>query len=242
MSRLVVVTGGGTGMGRSIAGGFASAGDEVVILGRRLEKLEEVAAEYPAGAVVPVAADLSVEDEIFRVREVLAGRTVDVLVNNAGGIVKDEEPGLAGAFDAWRRTLEANLLAPMMLTEALWSAFRRPGGRIVNIGSIAGQRGGGDAYGAAKAALAAWGFELAGRGGKDGITVNTVAPGYVQDTEFFNESGRSGRHDRLVAETLVGRAGRPGDIAAVVTFLASEQASWITGQVIAVNGGALLSR
>ncbi len=90
--------------------------------------------------------------------------------------------------------------------------------------------------------MAAWGFGLATRGGPDGITVNTVSPGYVQDTEFFNERGRSARHDQLVAQTVVGRAGTPEDIAATVFFLASEQAAFITGQVISVNGGALFSR
>jgi 3-oxoacyl-[acyl-carrier protein] reductase len=205
------------------------AGDEVYVMGRRVELLEKVAAKYQKGMVTPFPVDLTVESEILRV-----AKEFDV--------VKDEKPGLAGAFDAYRRTLDINLLAPMMLTEALWPAVRRPGGRIVTIGSIAGQRGGGDAYGAAKAGVAGWGFWLAGRGGPDGITVNTVAPGYVQDTEFFNERGRSARHDRLVAETLVGRAGQPHDVAALVFFLASEEASWITGQVIGVNGGALLSR
>jgi 3-oxoacyl-[acyl-carrier protein] reductase len=90
--------------------------------------------------------------------------------------------------------------------------------------------------------LAVWGFGLAARGGPDGITVNTVSPGYVQDTEFFNERGRSSRHDLLVSQTLLGRAGQPADIASAVFFLASDEASFITGQVISVNGGALLSR
>jgi 3-oxoacyl-[acyl-carrier protein] reductase len=166
---------------------------------------------------------------------------VDVLVNNAGGILRThtQQPGLAGTLDLYRRTLDTNLLSAVLLTEALWPGLRRPGGRVVNVSSIAAQRGSG-AYAAAKSGLFGWAFGLARAGGRDGITVNTVAPGYVQDTEFFNERGRADRHDQLVSETLVGRAGVPADIAAVVHFLASEEASWITGQIISVNGGALL--
>lgn len=82
---------------------------------------------------------------------------------------------------------------------------------------------------------------IARKGGPDQITANVVAPGYVQDTEFFGDRGRSGRHDALVSETLVGRAGTPEDIAGTVHFLCSDDAAWITGQVISVNGGAYLA-
>lgn len=237
-----MVSGGGTGIGRAVAERFAAEGDEVFVLGRRAEPLERVAAAHPEGAVHAVPVDLTETDQVVKVGERLGERTVDVLVNNAGGIVREQEPGLAGAFENFRRTVERNLLSAMMLTEALWPAVRRPGGRVVNISSIAGQRGGGDAYAAAKAGIIAFGHDLAARGGGDGITVNTVSPGYVQDTEFFNAEGRSARHDRLVAQTLVGRAGTPADIASAVHFLASAEASWITGQVLGVNGGALLGR
>jgi len=181
-------------------------------------------------------------DEVLEVSRQLSAEPVDVLVNNAGGVIRDTAEGLAGVFDEYRRTVELNLLSAMMLTRALWPGLRRPGARVVNISSIAAQRGGGEAYGAAKAGLIAWAAGLAKEGGPDGITVNTVAPGYVQDTEFFSPRGRSSRHDQLVAETLLGRAGTPADIAAAVHFLASEGASWITGQVLSVNGGALLGR
>lgn len=238
--RRVVVTGGGTGMGRSIAERFASDGDEVFVIGRRKEVLERAAAELPGGRVHPLVADVTDTDDILRVAEELSHEPVDVLVNNAGGIVRGGEPGPAGAFDRYRRMLDSNLVSAMVLTDAVWANLRRPGGRVISISSIAAQRGGGGAYAAAKAGLGAWGFGLAKQGGPEGITVNTVAPGYVQDTEFFNASGRSGRHDALVAETVVGRAGVPGDVAATVRFLASDEASWITGQVISVNGGALM--
>ncbi|WP_150252381.1 SDR family NAD(P)-dependent oxidoreductase [Nocardiopsis deserti] len=239
--RRVVVTGGGTGIGRAIAERFAEDGSSVFILGRRKDVLDRVVEENRERQIRAVACDLTRPDEVLRAAEEIADDPVDVLVNNAGGIVKNGTTGLEGVFETYRRTIDANLLSAMMITEALWKSISRPGGRVVNISSIAAHRGGG-AYGAAKAGLVGWGFGLAGQGGPDGITVNTVSPGYVQDTEFFNEQGRSARHDRLVAESLVKRAGVPGDIASIVHFLASSEASWITGQVLGVNGGSLLGR
>lgn len=242
MSRIVVVTGGGTGIGRAIAERFAADGDEVHIIGRREDVLLRVVKENPDAAIHAVPADLTDDEAVVRLAERFAERGVDVLVNNAGGFVREAEPGLIGTFDSFRKAVTMNLLTAMNLTEALWPSLRRPGGRVIAISSISAQRGGGDAYAAAKAGMIGWAFDLAKRGGRDGITVNTVAPGYVQDTEFFNERGRSARHDQLVAETLLGRAGTPADIAGAVRFLASEDASWITGQVLSVNGGALLGR
>ncbi|MBE3000839.1 SDR family oxidoreductase [Nocardiopsis sp. HNM0947] len=239
--RTVVVTGGGTGIGRAVAEHFAVAGEQVHVVGRRTEVLERVAAGHPAGRVRVHTADLTRDEDVLRLAGELADTTVDVLVNNAGGTVPPAGDGLEAAFDAFRRTLDANLLSAMMLTEALWPRLRRPGGRVVSIGSIAANRGAG-AYGAAKAGLVGWSHGLSARGGADGITANVVSPGYVQDTEFFNEQGRSTRHDTLVGQTLVGRAGVPADIASAVAHLASPEASWITGQVVDVNGGALLGR
>lgn len=237
--RTIVVTGGGTGIGRAIAERFAEEPAQVYLVGRRKEVLERTAAELGERATA-VPADLTDLDDVQRVAEIFDDRPVDVLVNNAGGLVKEREPGLEGTAEHYRRTVESNLLSAMILTEALWSKLTRPGARVVNISSIAAQRGGGEAYAAAKAGLIGWLYGLAQKGGGDQITVNAVSPGYVQDTEFFNDEGRSPRHDRLVAETMLGRAGTPEDIAGAVRFLASPDAAWITGQVLSVNGGALL--
>lgn len=240
--RRVIVTGGGTGMGRAIAERFARQGDEVHILGRREEVLEQVVAANPEHRIIPLPVDLTDEDAVLDAAVRLATDPVDVLVNNAGGIIKENPVDIKGTFDLYRRTIDANLLSAMMLTRALWPDLRRPGARVVNVSSIAAHRGGGDAYAAAKAGLCGWGLDLAKRGGPDGITVNTITPGYVQDTEFFTDEGRSPRHDALAAETMVGRAGTPEDVAAVVGFLASPEAGWTTGQVLGVNGGALPGR
>ncbi|WP_228979456.1 SDR family oxidoreductase [Streptomyces sp. DH12] len=241
----VVVTGGGTGIGRATARLFARDGAEVVLVGRRAEVLEEAAAELEPAAVRVVAADLAGTDGARLVLEALdslGDGSVDVLVNNAGGVDRDKRPGLDGYADSFRRTLAANLLSAAVLTEALWPRLARPGGRVVSVGSIAARRGGADGYTAAKAGLIGWSQGLARRGGPEGISVNTVVPGYVQDTGFFGPAGRSVRHDTLVAETLLGRAGVPGDIAPLIHFLASPGAAWITGQAFDVNGGSVLGR
>jgi 3-oxoacyl-[acyl-carrier protein] reductase len=228
-------------MGLAIAQRFAADGDEVLIIGRRREVLERAAEADPGGRIRPLVGDLTIPEDVARLASEISSKHVDVLVNNAGGLVPVVGEGLEGAVDQYRRTIDGNLVSAMLVTEALWHSLTRPGARVVAISSIAAQRGGGGAYSAAKAGLHGWALGLAKKGGRDQITVNVVAPGYVQDTEFFGDQGRSPRHDALTAETLLGRAGRPEDVAGAVRFLASDDASWITGQVLSVNGGAYLS-
>jgi 3-oxoacyl-[acyl-carrier protein] reductase len=115
------------------------------------------------------------------------------------------------------------------------------GGAVISISSIAADKGAG-AYGAAKAGLASWNIDLAGELGPRGVTANVVSPGYIADTEFFRNQLTDQRRATLIASTLTGRAGTPDDVAGAVTFLASSAARQITGQVLAVNGGARTSR
>ncbi|MFD0574710.1 SDR family NAD(P)-dependent oxidoreductase [Kitasatospora gansuensis] len=115
------------------------------------------------------------------------------------------------------------------------------------ISSAAAQRGGAGShsagsYAAAKAGLHGWAFGLARQLGPAGITVNIVAPGYVADTEIFGEGWSEEFHAEKIADTLVGRAGTPDDVAAMVGFLASPRSGYLTGQVIGLNGGAVLGR
>jgi 3-oxoacyl-[acyl-carrier protein] reductase len=115
------------------------------------------------------------------------------------------------------------------------------GGAVISIGSIAADKGAG-AYGAAKAGLASWNIGMAGELGPRGVTANVVSPGYIADTEFFRDNLTDQRRDALIADTHTGRPGTPDDVSGAVTFLASSAARQITGQVLAVNGGARTTR
>jgi 3-oxoacyl-[acyl-carrier protein] reductase len=240
--RSVVISGGGTGIGRAIAARFAGQGDRVTILGRRPDVLraaaQEIAGTHP---VKVVTVDLSVPADVEQKLDELPER-VDVLVNNAGrrgAPVRDG--GLKEVAERWRRDFEANVLPAVLLTEALLPRLIRPGGRVVTLSSLAALRGNG-AYGAMKAALLAWNHTLAQQLGPHGVTANVVVPGFVAGTEFFGEPADEKEIARRQAQTLVGKVGEPDDIAAAVAFLASSEARYITGEFLNSNGGAMLGR
>ncbi|MFI8454929.1 SDR family NAD(P)-dependent oxidoreductase [Kitasatospora sp. NPDC085464] len=251
--QLAVVSGGGTGIGRAIAARLAGDGYRVVILGRRADVLERAREEieWTVGPdrIVPLTVDLTdpeaVEEVARRIGEL---GPVDALVNNAGASVPVPEDGsLAALARSWRHGLDSNLLTAVLLTTALQSRLRRPGGRLVVISSTAAQRGGAGpysagTYAAAKAALHGWAFGLARELGSEGITVNVLAPGYIEETEIFGSWWSEEFHARKIADTLVGRAGTPTDVADAVGYLVSPAAGYVTGQVIGVNGGAVLGR
>jgi 3-oxoacyl-[acyl-carrier protein] reductase len=250
MNRTVVVSGAGSGIGAAVARSFMHLGDSVVIIGRRADLLQKTSDSLNAelrsnaGHVEPISADLSIPSAVLELgKKILSSYgTVDVLVNNAGGVDRRSTPNLDGLAESWLADFKSNVLTAVMLTETLKSRFRRPGGRIINVSSIAALRGGGGSYSAAKAAIIGWTYDLARSLGKEGITANAVVPGYIAGTEFFGNSMTPERHQRLVSETLDGKPGTPEDVAAAVLFLASEQSSHITGQLVNVNGGAIFGR
>lgn len=240
MTRTVVVTGGGTGIGKAIAAALAAEDARVVITGRRAEVLTAAAAEL-GERVTGLACDATDPDQVSG----LADRVgeVHVLVNNAGSTRGFTGPASADLHEIaahWRADLDANLLGAVLTTAALEGRLVS-GGAVVHIGSFATDRAQG-AYGAAKAALAAWNLHLAKRLGPRDITSNVVSPGYVAETGFFGAGMPPAFRDARVAETMLGRAGLPADIAGVVRFLTTPAARFITGQVVHVNGGALTTR
>ncbi|MEU6774401.1 SDR family oxidoreductase [Streptomyces sp. NPDC046759] len=242
MTRNIVISGGGTGIGLATAQAFAADGDQVLLLGRRAEVLQK--AGVP-GALTH-AADLSEPEQVRGVARFVGDRlgTVDVLVHAAGGAGHLEPPAVGDdpldrVAHAWTVTFRQNVLTAALLTEALKDRLAEPGGRVLFISSIAAYRGSGSgAYAAAKAGLHPYAHDLARELGTRGITVNVVAPGYIEDTEFFGDTMDEDRRARLIADTVTGRAGIPGDVATTVHWLASPGAGHVTSQVIQVNGGA----
>jgi len=242
-TRTAVVTGGGTGIGRAIAGRLAAGGDRVVIVGRRRAVLEAAAAalnqEYD-GRVSVVPADVTDPDQVAALAEALPER-VDVLIHNAGGTINGADDSLAATADAWLETYRLNVVSAVLLTEALLARLARPGGRIVAVSSVAALRGAG-AYGAAKAAMNTWITDLATQLAPDGITANAVAPGFVPDTEFWDSRRTPELVAQRVARVPMGRPGTPAEVAGLVAHLASEEAGFTTGQVVGIHGGTVLAR
>ena len=238
--KLAIVTGGGQGIGRAIALDFAEAGLDVVIADINLETAEAAAAEVAAAGSDPLAFELNVADAdnvealIEKVSEKY-GR-IDYLINNAG-ITRDALMMRMGD-DAWRAVIDINLTGTYLCSKAVIRVMmKQRDGRIVNISSVVGAMGnaGQTNYAASKAGVVGFTKALAREVAARGITVNAVAPGFIQTamTDALPDKAR----EELVNLIPNGRLGTPEDVAAAVRFLVSEDASYITGQVLHVNGG-----
>jgi 3-oxoacyl-[acyl-carrier protein] reductase len=235
--KTALVTGASGGIGAAIARALHGQGASVVLSGTRRAALDKLAAVLGERAQVCPAdlADPDAPAALVAAAEAAMGK-IDILVNNAG-LTKD---GLALRMnDAdWQKVMEVDLAAPFRLSRAaLKFMLRRRAGRIINIGSIVGSTGnpGQANYAAAKAGLIGLTKSLAQEVAARGITVNLVAPGFVETamTDALPEAARQA----LAGKIPLGRLGQPADIAAAVAYLASDEAGWITGAVLHVNGG-----
>jgi 3-oxoacyl-[acyl-carrier protein] reductase len=237
--RVALVTGASRGIGRAIARTLARQGATVVAAARG-ENARAVAEEITAAggraefATVDVAAQGSAEEAIAGV----IGRhgRIDILVNNAG-ITRDQLM-LRLKREDWDAVIATNLTAAFALTQAaIKHMIRQRSGRIISISSVVGQAGnaGQTNYAASKAGLIGFSKAVALEVASRGITVNVVAPGLIETdmTKAITEQAREGWEGRIPLKRL----GTPEDVAAAVCFLASQEASYITGQVLAVNGG-----
>ncbi|WP_405614862.1 SDR family NAD(P)-dependent oxidoreductase [Streptomyces sp. NBC_00076] len=244
--RIVLVTGAGTGIGRATARAFAAQGAHVVAVGRREAPLAETAA-YDETRITPLAVDITTEDgpeTIVRAARERYGR-LDVLVNNAA--IVNAQSLRTYTLGSAHAQLATNLLAPVLLTQAALPALEESRGVIVNVTTAVGQRGwpGNSLYAAGKAALEvltrSWAVELA----PHGIRVAAVAPGAIEtpiaDHSGYTPEQRAAIRKWQLDHTPLGRVGRPEDVAWAIIQLASPQASFITGVVLPVDGGAVVT-
>ena len=246
-SRAVLVTGSSRGIGRAIALAFAAQGDRVAVhANRSAEDAEQVRAELPGEGHTVVTADVADPEAIGRAVDVAAAALggLQVLVNNAA--VYTAHPPLETSYaawqEAWSRTLAVNLLGPANATfRALPHLVAAGGGAVVNVSSRGAFRGepANPAYGASKAGLNAFGQSMAIALAPHGISVGTVAPGFVQ-TEMAREVLDGPGGDAVRAQSPYGRVARPEEVAAAVLWLASPGAAFSTGTIIDVNGASYL--
>ena len=242
--KVALVTGGGRGIGKAIARRFAEAGAGVVIASRKLENLEAAAKEFASlpGRVVPIACHVGRLDQLenlVRQTEAQLG-PVDILVNNSATNL-GQGPALAVTDEMFDKIVEINVKAALRLVRLTVPKMieRKTGGSIINISSVSGlePQPGGLLYSLTKAGLLmltrSWAHEF----GPFGVRVNAIAPGLIQ-TEFSQHFWKNPEYVGQLERTQpIGRIGQPDEIGFAALYLASDEASFVTGQVFVVDGG-----
>ena len=241
--RVALVTGASQGIGRACAIELAHAGAKVALCARNVEKLQKVAKEIAAngGESEAIKMDVANEEEIRASVKAAMGRfgKVDILVNNAG-ITRDQLVMRMKRSD-WDDVINTNLTGPFLLIQAvIASMLKQRWGRIINITSIFGQIGqaGQANYASSKAGLIGLTMAVAREVASRNITVNAVAPGWIETamTSLLSDELK----ETMRKSVPLGRTGTDLDVAQAVKFLASEEAGYITGEVLKVNGGILM--
>jgi 3-oxoacyl-[acyl-carrier protein] reductase len=238
-NRTAFVTGASRGIGRAVALRLAAAGHRIVVASNERENNDLVVAEIAAagGQAFPVYLDLTSQDSIKEaVAAALKEGRIDILVNNAG-VTKD---GLAMRMkkEDWDFVLSINLTGAFLITQQVMPGMiKERWGRIVNMASVVGLSGnpGQANYVSSKAGIVGLTKGLAQELGSRNITVNAVAPGFIE-TDMTAKLPQEVK-DRMLASIPLKRGGKPEDVAAAVAFLASEEAGYISGHVLSVNGG-----
>jgi 3-oxoacyl-[acyl-carrier protein] reductase len=240
VQRVAFVSGASRGIGKACAVLLARAGHRVILAARNLEKLDSVAAELRANGheAFTVELDLASHESIKAAfaKAVQTSGPIEILVNNAG-ITKDAL-ALRMKKEDWDTVIDTNLTGSFLATQqVLHGMMKERWGRIVNITSVVGEAGnaGQSNYSASKAGLIGLTKSLAQEMSSRGITVNAVAPGFIE-TDMTGVLSPEVK-EKVLAGIPLKRMGTPGDVAAAVAFLASEEAGYITGHVLDVNGG-----
>ncbi|MDP9360452.1 MAG: 3-oxoacyl-[acyl-carrier-protein] reductase [Acidobacteriota bacterium] len=236
--RTALVTGASRGIGEAIARRLAETGAHVLCAARNLEQVERVATGITGsdGSATAVQLDITSGDVRDRIKALIEQRPIDILVNNAG--ITEDDLFIRMKPDAWTNVMRTNLDSAFHITqEVVKKMIRARWGRVINISSIVGLMGnpGQVNYASSKAALIGFTKALALEIGSRNVTVNAIAPGFVQTamTDAMTDDARKVLEGRIALHRL----GTPDDIAYAVVFLSSEQAGYITGTVINVSGG-----
>ncbi len=248
--KVAIVTGAGTGLGRAIALMFGREGATVTLAGRRAEPLEKTAAEIrqAGGTALVCAGDVTKAADVARMVDSALksfGR-LDILVNNAGGIA-ERGPVLGMSEDGFRKTLDANVTSAFLCSREALPELIRTKGNIVNIASLAGLRGAPNnaAYGAAKGAMVILTKDMAMDHASQGVRVNAVCPAYIEtdlNRAMLEGLKKTGEYEALVKMHILGRLGEPDDVAYATVYLASDEAKWLTGVTLGVDGGISATR
>ena len=241
--RVALVTGASQGIGRTVALRLAKDGATVAVAARNQEKLNELVTEITAagGKAATFALDVSDEDQVKSTIKAAIAQfgKIDILVNNAG-ITRDQLVMRMKRAD-WDAVLQTNLTSAYLCIQAIMSSMlKQRWGRIINITSVFGQMGqaGQANYSASKAGLIGLTMAIAREVGSRNITCNAVAPGFIETamTAVLSDEFKQ----TAIKQIPLGRVGSPEDVAGAVAFLASDDASYITGHVLNVNGGMLM--
>ena len=243
--RTAVITGGSRGLGLQIAEALGEQGAELVLTARKVEQLDKAAAHLRGQGVEVsvVPGDLSEPDTVTAFVDAVLDRheAIDVLVNNAGATWG--APAVDHPLEAWRKVIDLNLTGTFLLTQAVADAAMIPNrrGRIVNIASVAGLKGnhpqmmGTVAYNTTKGGMISMTRALATEWARYGITVNAIAPGYFPTK--MSRGTLEYAQELIEQATPLGRVGGPEDLKGVAVLLGSDASAYMTGQVIAVDGG-----